>query len=103
MPRYKEIRQVRNQAGKRYYTNTILPTIPLSNNDVYIITIAGDRLDKLSQEFYNSTKYWWVIAAANPNKFKKSSYFVEPGTQIRIPIDPTSYEDYFNGFNNKGR
>lgn len=103
MPRYKEIRQRINPLGKRYYTNSILPTIPLSANDIYIITTAGDRLDKLSQEFYKTPKYWWVISAANPNKFKKSSYFVAPGTQIRIPVDPSSYVDYFNSFNTNGR
>lgn len=103
MARYKEFRQQQNIRGKRYYINGILPPVPLNVNDIYIITVAGDRLDRLSQEFFNTPKYWWVISAANPNKFKKDSYWVEPGVQIRIPINPSSYVDYFNSFNTNGR
>mgnify|MGYP003648279325 FL=1 len=89
--------------GKRYYINTILPEIPLSQNDLYIITQDGDRLDNLSFEFYNDVQFWWVILAANPNKLRKDSYYVVLGEQIRIPSDPIQYVDKFTGFNNNNR
>lgn len=103
MNRYRNIREKVNPRGKRYYVNSILPVIPLSIEDTYIITDIGDRLDNLSQRFYKTTQFWWVISAANPNKFKKSSYFVEPGIQIRIPANPQRFIDEFNGLNSRGR
>jgi hypothetical protein len=103
MRRFNDIKQLRNRNLKRYYINTILPEIPLSQNDQYIITQDGDRLDNLSFEFYNDVQFWWVIAAANPNKIRKDSYHVALGEQIRIPADPIQYVDRFSGFNNNNR
>ena len=103
MRRFNDIKQLRNRNLKRYYINTILPEIPLSQNDQYIITQDGDRLDNLSFEFYNDVQFWWVIAAANPNKVRKDSYHVVLGEQIRIPADPIQYVDRFSGFNNNNR
>jgi len=103
MKRFNDIKKLINSKGKRYYINTILPEIPLSQNDTYIITQDGDRLDNLSFEFYNDIQYWWVILAANPNKLRKDSYYVALGEQIRIPSDPARYVDRFTGFNNNKR
>ena len=95
MKRFRDIRKLRSNTGKRYYINTILPEIPLSQDD--------DRLDNLSFEFYNDVQYWWVILAANPNKLRKDSYHVVLGEQIRIPADPVQYVNRFTGFNNNNR
>lgn len=103
MRRFDDIKQLRNRASKRYYLNTILPDIPLSNDDLYIITQDGDRLDNLSFEFYNDVQFWWIIAAANPNKLRKDSYYVPLGEQIRIPSNPSQYVNTFVGFNNNNR
>jgi hypothetical protein len=103
MRRFNNIRIQRNINLKKYYTNTVLPDVPLNPNDFYIITQDGDRLDNLSFEFYNDTQFWWVIAAANPNKLRKDSYYVTVGEQIRIPVDPIQYVNLFTGFNNNGR
>jgi len=103
MKRFAEIKQLRNRKGKRYYINTVLPDVPLSQDDVYIITQDGDRLDNLSYEFYNDTQYWWVILAANPNKLRKDSYYVALGEQIRIPSNPSDYVNSFISFNNNNR
>jgi hypothetical protein len=102
MRRFNEIRKLRANK-KRYYINTILPPIPLSQDDIYIVTQDGDRLDNLSYEFYNDTQFWWVIAAANPNKVRKDSYYVNIGEQIRIPSNPNTYVDQFIDFNNNNR
>jgi hypothetical protein len=99
MRRFRDIKKLRNINGKRYYMNTILPDIPLSQDDIYIITQDGDRLDNLSFEFYNDVQYWWVILAANPNKLRKDSYHVVLGEQIRIPSNPVKYVSDFTKFN----
>tara|TARA_B100000287_G_C20394833_1_gene687177 strand:+ start:227 stop:538 length:312 start_codon:yes stop_codon:yes gene_type:complete len=103
MKRFIDIVKLRNMNGKRYYINTILPEIPLNQEDIYIITQDGDRLDNLSFEFYKDTQFWWVIAAANPNKLRKDSYHVALGEQIRIPANPVAYVDQFTTFNNNNR
>ena len=103
MKRFTDIKELLNAKGKRYYINTVLPEIPLSREDVYIITQDGDRLDNLSFEFYNDTQFWWVILAANPNKLRKDSYHVALGEQIRIPANPGQYVDSFTNFNNNER
>jgi len=103
MKRFTDIKQLLSTRGKRYYLNTILPEIPLSREDIYIITQDGDRLDNLSFEFYNDTQFWWVILAANPNKLRKDSYHVALGEQIRIPANPNQYVNSFINFNNNNR
>ena len=103
MRRFDDIKQLRNRASKRYYLNTILPDIPLSNDDLYIITQDGDRLDNLSFEFYNDVQFWWIIAAANPNKLRKDSYHVKLVEKIRIPANPISYINLFESLNNENR
>ena len=103
MRRFNDIKILRNRNAKRYYINTILPDIPLSSDDLYIVTQDGDRLDNLSFEFYNDIQFWWVILAANPNKLRKDSYYVALGEQIRIPANPQQYVDLFAGFNNNNR
>lgn len=103
MKRFTDIKQLLSRNGKRYFINTVLPEVPLSSEDTYIITQDGDRLDNLSYEFYNDTQYWWVILAANPNKLRKDSYYVALGEQIRIPANPSRYIDSFIDFNNNIR
>ena len=99
MRRFTDIPFVRNQNLKKYYKNTILPEVPLSQNDSYIITQEGDRLDNLSFEFYNDTQFWWVIAAANPNKLRRDSYVCRGGLQIRIPLNPNPIIEEFDRIN----
>ena len=53
MRRFNDIQILRNRNRKRYYINTLLPEVPLSQEDTYIITQDGDRLDNLSFEFYD--------------------------------------------------
>jgi hypothetical protein len=101
--RYQDIPERRSTQertlGKRYKKNIITPDIPFSSDDVYIITVNGDRLDNLANEFYNDTSYWWVIATANPEKVRRDSLFVEGGIQLRIPSDPQSVLTSFNILN----
>jgi len=85
MKRYKKIDRYRSKEGKRYKTNAIYPTIPETENDIYVIASAGDRYDKLALQFYNDSSLWWIIASSN--NYQKASLIPTPGEQLRIPAD----------------
>ena len=88
-----------NITGKRYYKALKYPSIPLSENDIYIISVFGDRLDILSYQYYNNVEDYWIIAIAN--NFSGESIFIPPGTQVRIPTDTVEVKKLFNDLNNK--
>ena len=68
--RIREIQIIRNTEGKNYYRNIKYPEIPLSSEDIYVLTTVGDRLDSLAYQFYNDIRLWWIIAVANPQKIR---------------------------------
>jgi hypothetical protein len=73
--------------------NAIYPDIPLSDNDSYVITTLGDRLDLMALDFYGDTGYWWVIASAN--SLPGDSLFPPVGMQLRLPVNlPSILTDY---------
>jgi hypothetical protein len=99
--RYQNIKIVKYEStGSQYYSNNIYPEIPLSNEDDYVITVLGDRLDLLAFDFYGDTSYWWVIASANA--LPGDSLYLEPGMQIRIPSDLASVLNQYS-YENTGR
>ena len=98
MNRLKPILKKRNING-RYYKQIKYPEVPLSFDDIYIITKGEDRLDLLAEQFYKDISLWWVIAIANPNIVKRDSFFVPIGVQLRIPSDTQSVIDDFNRIN----
>ena len=69
--RIREIQIIRNTEGKNYYRNIKYPEIPLSSEDIYVLTTVGDRLDSLAYQFYNDIRLWWIIAVANPQKLEE--------------------------------
>lgn len=93
--RYQNIKIVKNNQGKRYYTNNIYPDIPTDINDIYIISTMTDRLDVLAQDFYGDSTLYWIIACAN--NIPGDSLIPEPGTQLRIP---TNIQNVINLYNN---
>ena len=82
---------------KRYYKTLKYPNIPLSINDIYIITTSGDRLDLLANQFYKDVDLWWIIATANPDVIRRDSFNLMPGLQIRIP-DPNRIDSILKSF-----
>ena len=106
MKRYATIQTLRNTnenvgtLGTVYYRNTKYPEIPLSENDIYVLTDFGDRLDLLANQFYSDVTLYWIIAAANPNEVSFGSLFVDEGTQLRIPINIGSIVDSYIELNN---
>lgn len=83
--------------GSQYYVNNVYPDIPVVDGDSYIITTIGDRLDILANNFYGDVSFWWVIASANA--LSGDSLYIEPGTQLRIPVDIKSVFDEYRQFN----
>jgi len=65
----------------RSFTTTFYGTIPEGDNDIWIITTQGDRLDNLANQFYGNVNLWWYIAKANNLSFMT----VPVATSLRIP------------------
>jgi hypothetical protein len=68
---------------KKYLSSMIYPKIKPSNDDLYIISEGGDRLDILASKYYGDKTLWWIIATAN--NLNDASLSITPGTQMRIP------------------
>ena len=82
--RYKYATNLTTTDTKRKYLGSVIyPRIKASNDDMYIVSDAGDRLDILASKYYNDQNLWWIIATAN--NLNDASYSIEPGKQLRIP------------------
>ena len=99
MNRYTNSTIDQTQQGQPYFKQKFYPNIPLSENDVYVITTVGDRLDSLANSYYNDSTLWWIIAAAN-NNATKGALYPTPGTLLRIPTNLNAVLSLFNQFNN---
>jgi hypothetical protein len=84
--RYSTINTTKNsQLGSRYYVNNVYPDIPYSENDTYLISTYGDRLDLYALDFYNDDRLWVFIASAN--NLPGDSIYPPVGVQLRIPAN----------------
>ena len=105
MKRYSDIQKIKNTnenvgtLGTPYYKPNFYPEIPLSENDIYVITDFGDRLDLLANQFYHDVTLYWVIAAANPDVINFGSLFIAEGTQLRIPTNLNEILRSYNKIN----
>lgn len=70
-----------------YLESTIYPRVKATDNDIYIITQETDRLDLLAYRYYGNSNMWWIIAIAN--NINDATFYIEEGTQLRIPADTT--------------
>ena len=84
---------------KLYYKNLEYPSIPVSADDLYIISKSTDRLDLLANDYYGDSNAWWIIVKANPDKIKRDSFFLNPGLLIRIPMNIREIYDNFDKIN----
>lgn len=82
----------------RQYRDSKYPTIPLSANDIYVITTIGDRFDLLANQYYNDPSLWWIISIAN-STLSQNSIFIPIGTQIRIPTNISAILTSYNDLN----
>jgi len=91
---------LKDKTGKRYFKNVIYPSIPLSVNDVYVLTSINDRVDQLAFQYYQDETLWWIITEANANVIKRDSFFTGAGKQIRIPANYLQVIQKFRTLNN---
>lgn len=86
MNRYQNITLTKyNSTGSQYYLNNIYPDVVITEDDNYVITTLGDRLDLLANNFYGDPSLWWIISSAN--SLPGDSLYPPIGIQLRIPTD----------------
>lgn len=103
MARYSRIKVNQNpqdNKGASFYSTVRYPTPPLSENDIYVLTSRGDRLDLLADQFYGDSSLWWVISSANKS-LPQNSFHLPEGSQLRIPSNPGQVVNLFNQQNSE--
>lgn len=91
--RYQNNETKKLNDGRVVYKSKVYPKIPKSDNDIYVITQGGDRLDTLAYQFYEDSSLWWIIASAN--NVHDAPFALAEGTQLRIPMN---YVSIINNF-----
>jgi hypothetical protein len=78
---------------------TVVPhvTLPQKSTDIKYVFKAGvSRLDKISQEYYSSPYFGWLILIANP-QFGGLEWSIPDNSVINIPYPlVASLQDYNN-------
>ena len=77
--RLSKIQIIDNPGVKRHFKAIKYPPLPLSTDDVYVITTSGDRFDLLANQFYGDVRLWWIIAYANIDIVRRDSYSLKSG------------------------
>ena len=98
MGRYTTTTVLKNQTVKQYYRRVVYPTIPRSNQDLYVFTTDDDRYDLLADQYYKDATLWWVISLANPQT-TNASLIPGGGLQIRIPFPIQDIITEYNALN----
>ena len=91
--RYKNNKLIKLNDGRLVYKSKIYRKIPKRDDDVYIVTQGGDRLDTLANQFYGDSSLWWIIATSN--NIHDATFAVSDGTILRIP---ENYIEIINNF-----
>jgi hypothetical protein len=97
MKRYSSTIVYKRWDGKRVYKTTKYPIIKSSPMDILIISGEADYLDTLAYKYYRDPTLWWIIACAN--NVGKGRLSVDPGNQLRIPMDISKILNDFNQLN----
>lgn len=91
--RYETSETKKTFDGRVVYRPKIYPNISLRDDDIYVATETGDRLDTLAYDFYGDSKLWWIIASAN--NIHNAVFGFPDGTILRIP---QNYIEIYNTF-----
>jgi hypothetical protein len=82
---------------------TVVPYINLpskSSDKVYIYKVGSSRLDKVSQQFYGTPFFGWLILLANP-KYTGFEFNIPDSAILTIPYPLlSSLQDYKNTLEN---
>jgi|TARA_B100001093_G_C26852247_1_gene1025636 phage tail protein X len=95
--RYENIELLRTELGKRFKKTIRYPKMSKESQDMYIISIQGDRLDNLAYKYYEDARLWWILARAN--NLGKGDMEIPIGTQLRIPYNYIAILDEYNELN----
>jgi len=83
---------------------TIVPYINLPSKTTdkrHIYKVAQSRLDKISQQYYGSPTFGWLILMANP-KYGGEEWNIPDGSVLTIPFPLlASLQDYKNELENQ--
>lgn len=100
MDNYSNVQILKTNDGRRYYSTLFYPELVDGDDNYYVITENGDRLDKMAYQFYNDVSLWKIIAANNPH-IRKDRLTLDANIQLKIPIDASKYIDRLRDFNEK--
>jgi hypothetical protein len=82
---------------------TVVPFIPLpakSSDKSHIYIVGQSRMDKISQQYFGSPFFGWLIMQANP-EFGGLEQNIPDGSLLTIPFPlVASLQDYKNGLDN---
>jgi len=82
---------------------TVLPfvQVPSKTSDKnYIFKVGQSRLDKISQQFYGTPYFGWLIQMANP-QYSGNEYSIPDGAILTIPFPLiASLQDYKKAYEN---
>ena len=81
--RYENNQSKKINDGRNVYRSKIYPEIPLRDDDIYVASETGDRLDTLAFQYYEDASLWWIIASAN--NIHNAPFGLKDGTILRIP------------------
>jgi hypothetical protein len=62
--RYENNQTKKLTDGRTVYRSRVYPEIPLRDDDIYVASETGDRLDTLAYQYYNDSSLWWIIASS---------------------------------------
>jgi len=83
--RYKTNKTIKSTDGRTVYKTKRLKNIPKRNDDKYVVSQTGDRLDTIAHQYYGESAYWWIIASAN--NIHDGKIGLADGTILRIPAN----------------
>jgi hypothetical protein len=82
---------------------TVVPGVVLPNKTSdknYIYKVAQSRLDKVSQQFYGTPYFGWLVLQANP-QYTGDEFSIPDGAVLTIPFPlVASLQDYKNSLDN---
>jgi hypothetical protein len=69
-----------------YLDTTILPTFKITDgNYITVPPECEHRPDLFSYQQYGTSRYWWIIALANPDSVKDPVWDLQAGMQLFVP------------------
>jgi len=83
MNKYESSLQIDATKGIPYYETSIPSPVPAETVPFYYTARINERLDNISNKFYNTPGNWWLIARAN--NLANGTVAVPAGTKLFIP------------------